>query len=280
MDEDTNDKPRLGLALGGGAVRGAAHIGALKALEEQALVPDLLSGTSIGALVAALYAFGMKTDDIRGLALKMNWFDVSKLTLSKYGLLSNENMGNTIREQFGDIKIEDSPIPLALVATDISTGEKVVIKKGDVASAIMASSCIPGFFVPVTISDRILVDGGIVENVPISPLKEMGANYIVGVDLNGYHKYDRPESFSDVLFNAMDIAVYKQAEVQERVADLIIRMELSQYSRTDPKNVWEIYAEGYRTTVLSVKEMQSGLKKSVSSPLKLVERKLRQWRDN
>ena len=118
----------------------------------------------------------------------MNWLDISGISLSQFGLLSNKKLGQLIIENLGNVTFDEAHIPVAMVAADITSGEKVVLKKGDVATAVTASTCIPGVFVPVEINNQLLVDGGIVENVPITPLKEMGADLIIGVDLNARKK--------------------------------------------------------------------------------------------
>ena len=152
-------KKNIGLALGGGVFLGAAHIGVLRAIDEFNIKISHIAGTSIGALIAALYAFRKSWEDIKSIALELGWFDISGLSLSKYGLLSNKNVGKIITDTLGDVKFEDSNIPLAAIATDISTGNKVVLTKGRVADGVMASTCIPGVFLPVEINGELLVDG-------------------------------------------------------------------------------------------------------------------------
>lgn len=166
---------KIGLALGGGAVLGAAHIGVLKALEDYGYEITSITGTSIGAFVASLYAFGLPVAEIEKLALKLRWIDISELSLSQFGLLSNENLGDIVIENITGENIEESKIPLAVIATNITSGEKVVLKEGNIKSAVMASTCLPGVFIPVNINNDLLIDGGVTENVPVSPLLEMGA---------------------------------------------------------------------------------------------------------
>jgi NTE family protein len=176
-------KKKIGLALGGGAVLGAAHIGVLKAIEEFNIPISYIAGTSIGAIISAFYAFGKNWEEMAILLKGLNWLDISRISLSQFGLLSNKKLGKLITDNLGDVSFDEACIPLAMIATDITSGEKVVLKSGNVAAAVMASSCIPGIFIPVEIDNRLLVDGELVENVPISPLKDMGANFIISVDL-------------------------------------------------------------------------------------------------
>ncbi|MGK5093591.1 patatin-like phospholipase family protein [Deltaproteobacteria bacterium TL4] len=275
-----NEKVRMGLALGGGAARGIAHIGLLKALEEHDLKPDYLSGTSSGAFIACLYSFGMTPEDIRDLTAEISWLEISSFSLSKFGLISNDSIRKTVEKQLGPVLLENAPIPLAIIATDISNGEKVVLKSGSPSLAVMASTCIPGIFNPTKVNDRLLVDGVLVENVPISPLKEMGADLIIGVDLNGSRIYHHPEGLVDVLLNALSIAVDKNTDFQTKDADVLIKIELSKYSRTDSHNVWELYAEGYRSGTLAVKTIKAQIAKKEPSSLSRLEQKFRKWRES
>ncbi|RME51978.1 MAG: patatin [Deltaproteobacteria bacterium] len=271
-------RPRIGLALGGGAARGTAHIGVLKAFEENGLRPDLLAGTSIGAFIGALYAFGKPLDAIKEMARKMRWLDVTNFTVSRYGLLSNGEMRKVLEREIGSVTFEESPIPLAFVAADISTGERVVIDRGDVAEGVMASSCLPGIFVPVERQGRLLVDGGIVENVPISPLRKMGADLVIAVDLNGSHSYDRPENLIDVILNMLDIAIDTTTRIQLREADVLISLDLARYSRTDTSDADELYAEGYRGGIGAMKEIRRHLEVRRPKGLEWLKWRLRAWK--
>ena len=172
---------KIGLALGGGAVLGAAHVGVLRALEEFDISINCVAGTSIGAFISAFFAFNKHWTEIKEITLDLNWLDISALSLSKMGLLSNEKLGKLITEHIGDVNFAKADIPIAMISTDISNGEKIILKEGKVADAVMASTCIPGIFIPLEIGNKLLVDGGIVENVPITPLKEMGADFVIGV---------------------------------------------------------------------------------------------------
>jgi NTE family protein len=236
---------KLGLALGGGAVLGAAHIGVLKYFHEHDISIHFLSGTSIGAFVAALCAFGKTIDEMEHIALNLDWLEISGLKLSKYGLLSNEKLGKTLRDQLGDVTFEESPIPLAIVTADLNHGEKVVIRSGDVAQAVMASTCLPGIYHPIEFGERLLVDGGLVENVPVTPLLEAGAHPTVAVDLNAQSGLKRPEHIIDVLVNSIMLSIDNAARIQAEKADILITPELGKYSMTNTKNIAELIEVGY-----------------------------------
>lgn len=245
---------KIGLALGGGAALGAAHIGVLRAFREAEVEYQALAGTSIGALVAALHAFGKTPEEIADIAREMDWLEISRLSFSKLGFLSNEKIGKLVKDQIGEKNIEDAPIHLAMVATNISSGGHVIIDKGPVHEAVMASTCVPVLFKPVERNEQLLVDGGLVENVPISPLEKMGCRTIVGVDLNANRTYQRPDDIVDVLLNAMDISIDHSARVQTEEAELIIAPNVSAFSRTDHKALDAVIEEGYTAASKALEE--------------------------
>ncbi len=252
-------KQKLGVALSGGATRGLAHIGVLQALEENRIRPDYLSGTSIGAFAAALYAFGVSLPEIRRIGQGMTPLNVSKLKLSRFALFSNEELGKLIMAAIGEARIEDASIPLAIMATDISSGKKVVLREGKVAQAVMASSAMAGIYLPVRVDGRMLMDGGIIEDVPISPLRPMGAGVVVAVNLSAERKYRVPEDIIDILFNAFDIAIDENMKVQVKLADLVIEPRLSRFRRIDVKQMDELIAEGHRAALEVIPDIREAL---------------------
>lgn len=245
----------IGLALGGGAVLGAAHIGVLRAIDENSLKIRYVSGTSIGAFVGALYAFGLNWEKIKSLAANINWMDLSSITLSRYGLLSNEKLGDFLIEHIGDVNIEDSPIPLAIISTNITTGEKVTLTKGSVANAVMASTCIPGVFRPIEINGSMLVDGGIVENVPVKTAADLGAEFIIGVDLNAKHTFDKPEGIIDVLLNSFHFLMQQTDKLQTKSANVLIKPDLNKFNWTSMNQINDLIDQGYKDS----KEILSNL---------------------
>lgn len=244
-----NNEQKVGLALGGGATLGGAHVGVLQALEEHAINIDCIAGTSIGAMVGAFYAFGMPVDEIKEIALELDWPEISGLALSKMGLLNNHEMGTLLDQYLGDVTFDQADIPFSAVATDISTGEKVILDEGDVSEAVKASTCIPVLFEPVEINGRLLVDGGLKESVPLSAIQKMGAEFSIGVDLNAYHRYERPDNILDVLNNTLEIALKHLANVNPKKIDLFIQPNLSAFSRSETKGMDEIIQRGYEATI-------------------------------
>lgn len=248
-----NEKRDLGLALGGGAVLGAAHVGVLRALKEAEIKPGYITGTSIGAFVAAFYAFGKTWEEIKDIASELKWMDITGISLSRFGLLSNEKLGELIVKHIGDKNIEDSEIPLAMVATNAANGKKVVLDKGSVANAVMASTCIPGIFKPIEDGEEMLVDGGVVENVPIDTVREMGAKYVIGIDLNAMHTYQKPDNILDVIINSFHFVLMTAADLQTEDADLLIKPDLSSFSRSDMNQIEELMKQGYKDAQKALK---------------------------
>jgi NTE family protein len=245
----------IGLALGGGAVLGAAHIGVLKAIDELKIPIHYIAGTSIGAFIAAFYAFGKSWEEIEAFSKDLNWLALTGLSIPKLGLLSNKKLGDVVKKNIGDVNVEEADIPLAMVATDITSGEKVVFTKGDVETAVMASTCIPGIFIPVSIDGRLLVDGGIVENVPVATLEEMGADFIISVDLNAKHSYKEPENIVEVLLRSFNFTLKAARKLQTEKADIQITPDLSQFNAVDMDQADELIHTGYEEAKKSLKRI-------------------------
>ncbi len=182
---DSRNKARIGYALGGGGARGLAHIGVIKVLEERDIQPCVIAGISMGALVGALYASGLRAGDIER-ALRL---DVKRLALladvrpSVSGLVQGKRVTEGLKSLLGDLAFEDLKIPFVCVATDIVNGQEVVLRSGPVITAVRASISIPGIFTPVNVRGRYLVDGGLVNVVPVQTCRDMGADYVVGVNV-------------------------------------------------------------------------------------------------
>ena len=179
-------KKKVGLALGGGYARGLAHIGVLEVLEREGIPIDIISGTSIGALVGALYARKKDATLIKKQASRLDWIGMTSLvdlTLPRSGFIGGKRVTNLLRRFMGDIQFQDLDIPLACVATDIISGEEVVLREGSVVEAVRASISIPIIFKVARTNGRYLVDGGLVNNVPVSVAKKMGADFIIAVDI-------------------------------------------------------------------------------------------------
>lgn len=254
---NTEMAQKTGLALGGGAVLGAAHIGTLRALEECDVQIDRVAGTSIGSLVGALYAFGMPWQEIEAITLDMNWLDISRLSLSKYGVMNNSKIKRLLRKYLGDVRFDQAKKPLYVVAADIQNGEKVVIQSGKVADAVMASTCIPGIFAPIDLGDRMLVDGGIMENVPVKTLQDAGADRIIAVDLQAKNAFAKPQNLRDVLVSTVSLAMKHTSALQKHTADLVIEPDLSRFNPYNTKQVAELIEQGYKDSLEAIKSFST-----------------------
>jgi NTE family protein len=237
---------RIGLALGGGAAKGMAHIGVLKAIEESDLEIEYISGTSIGALVASYYAFGKDIETLESISSEISFSSLIGFKLQKQGIFSTTSIKEMVERDLGKVYIEQARIPLAICATDISTGEQVTLREGKLADAICASMAVPGVFIPVEINGKTLVDGGITENVPVSALEKMGAGITIAVDLNGCPHYHEPKDIIAIMGNAIDIAIDLRTKEQIKKADLVLSMDLANFSRLgDEQEFKELIKLGY-----------------------------------
>lgn len=178
--------PRVGLALGGGAARGFAHIGVIQVLEREGVRPDLVVGTSAGSLVAALYAHGLSGAALERAALEMEEATIADWTVPIFnrGLLRGEALARYVNRMVQGRLIEAMPLPLGILATDLATGQPVLFRRGDTGTAVRASSAVPGVFSPVPIAGRTYVDGGLVAPVPVEQAREMGAELVIAVDIS------------------------------------------------------------------------------------------------
>lgn len=235
----------VGLALGGGASLGAAHVGVLRALEEAGVRVSCLAGTSIGAFVAALYAFETPVEAIDAIARDLQWFQVAGLRLSKLGLLSHSKLGALLEEHVGSVKIEDAPVPLAIVATDIGSGERVVLRSGPVVDAVLASSAVPVLFQPVAIDDRLLVDGGLVDNLPSGVVRDLGADFVIGSSLWMASEPREVTNLVDVSLQALRITIGDRELEARHQSDLVIAPDLSNFSPANTRRSAELIEAGY-----------------------------------
>lgn len=241
-------RPRLGLALSGGAARGAAHVGVLKVFREQGIKVDCVAGTSAGALVAGAFASGMELEELAKIAREMRWRDFGRVTLSKLGVQSNARMEEYIRARFPVARFEELRVPFAAVATDLHTGLPVVMRdEGDVAFAIRASCALPGWYLPVTDEHgRQLVDGGLVANLPTAAARALGADVVVAVDVNheGAKFLGAPTSVIGVLLQSI-ILMQRTAVVHQRqLADVVLSPQVGHIRWDEMTRADEFIAAG------------------------------------
>lgn len=223
MDSAPGTRPRVGLALGGGAARGFAHIGVVRVLEETGIRPDLIVGTSAGALAGVFVAAGFSVERIEAWAEGLRWSLIARPVVSRLGLVSNDRLERLIRRTLPFRTFDELPTPFACLATDVETAQPVVLREGEIAPAIRASCAIPGLVTPVRIGDRLLMDGGVSANVPTQAARELGADVVIAVDVNGGYRPSRaPTHFISILVQAFS-TVGRLAELRDGLAaDVLI----------------------------------------------------------
>ncbi|MDG2019038.1 MAG: patatin-like phospholipase family protein [Porticoccaceae bacterium] len=250
MDIKSLFNAKIGVALGGGGAKGVAHIGVLKALEEAGVEINYLAGTSVGAMIASMYAFNVNIDTIASIARDLTLAQITTFKINKRGFFTAGPLRKILIQHLGEVNIEDAVIPLAIVATDINSGEEVIFTEGPLADAVCASASIPGVYIPMILNGRTLVDGGIVRNVPVQPLKAMGAGVIIASQLGGLGAYDEPKNVLDVMRNAFDIALSHRTNEEVKEADILIAMDLRDFSIADNTGRHdELFSMGYDAAV-------------------------------
>lgn len=225
--------PRIGLALGGGAARGFAHIGVIQVLEEQGIKVDLVVGTSAGSLVAALYASGRSGPELAKMADGMDESALTDWAFPGRGLIKGEALAKYMRTQTGGVAIERMKLPLGIVATDLADGQPILFQRGDVGTAVRASSAVPAVFQPVKIAEREYVDGGLVSPVPVRFARQMGATLVIGVDISSPPEGKPTAGPIDILMQTVAIMGRSINTWELKDADVVIRPPLLGVSSAD-----------------------------------------------
>ena len=258
---------RVGLALSGGAARGAAHVGVLKVLLEAGIPVDCVAGTSAGALVGGAFAAGMNVPDLEELGREMRWRNFGRMTLSRLGVQSNARMEEYIRARFPLTRFEELPIPFAAVATDLHSGQAVVMRdEGDLAFAIRASCAVPGWYVPVTDAQgRQLVDGGLVANLPAAATRSLGPDIVIAVDVNaeGAKFLGPPQSAIGVLFQSIMVVQRTVSTHEGRHADIVIKPKVGHIRWDEMARSRELLAAGEEAT----RELLPAIKTLIEPPV-------------
>lgn len=222
--EPVRRPPRIGLALGGGAARGFAHVGVIQVLEEAGIRPELVAGTSAGSLVAALYASGRQGPQLQRIADTMDEATFADWTLPLFsrGMLRGDALARYVSQQVGGRRIEELPMPLGILSTDLHSGQGVLFQRGDVATAVRASSAVPGLFQPVLISGREYVDGGLVAPVPVRQARQMGAELVIAVDISQVPESNSATDVFQILMQTFTIMGKSINALELRGPDLVV----------------------------------------------------------
>jgi len=221
-------QPKIGLALGGGFARGIAHIGVLKVLEEEGIRLSAVAGTSVGALIGAAYCSGLSVADLEAVARRVRFRDFARWTLSRFGFATNQRMIAFLNTVLKVKTFEELRIPLAVTATDFSTGEGVVFRTGGLIDPVRASCSYPGMFLPVNIDGRWFVDGMLAYAVPTRPVRQMGVERVIAVHLKGtWSKSKAPRHVFDVIGQCFAIAQDMNSSLWRTSADLVVEPDVN-----------------------------------------------------
>lgn len=227
MSSMATGRRRWALALGGGAARGIAHVGVMRVLEREGLVPDLVVGTSAGALAGVFLAAGVSADRTAAWGESLRWSLLARPIVSRLGLMSNERMGTLLRRVLPVRTFDELSIPFACMATDLATAEPVLLCEGDLVSAIRASCAIPGLIVPVERDGLLLVDGGVTANVPTAVSRKLGAEIVVAVDVNlSYRRPSTPRNMVEIFVHSFFTVGRASERLTSADADLLIAPDI------------------------------------------------------
>ncbi len=239
---------RVGIAFGGGSMHGIAHVGVLKAFAEKGVKFQFITGTSAGAIIGVLAAAQLPISEIELFARRLEWPSMLSLSWSGKGLMQNAKLRILIDTTLGDRQLEQLPISFGAIATDVASGERVIIRNGPAGAAVSASCSIPVIFEPIKIDGRDLVDGGLTEPVPVVAVREMGADIVIGVDVAFRPNEDQFQGLTGFAFQTMHIMANALINEQMRRADIAIRMNLHQMIGKDNSHD-QLIAAGYAATM-------------------------------
>ena len=226
-------KPRIALALGGGAAKGFAHIGVIKVLEAHGIHADIVTGTSAGSVVGSLYAAGYSGFQLQKVAQQLDEADLRDLTVSSQGFIKGEALQAYVNRLVGNRNIEKLGKPFGAVATDLSSGRRVVFRRGNTGQAVRASCSIPNVFIPPVIQGRRYVDGGLTSPVPVSAAREMGADLIIAVDISARARNGKAEGFLGLLDQSVTIMGARLLNQELKDADVVIHPSVGQIGGAD-----------------------------------------------
>ncbi|MCY8521725.1 patatin family protein [Bacillus atrophaeus] len=241
-------KPKIGLALGSGGARGLAHLGVLSSLHKHQIQVDMIAGSSMGALVGSFHAAGHDVETMKKVAKAFKKRLYADYTMPKLGFLKGDRVRQLVHAYTFGKPIEELQIPLGIVACDLQTGEKVVFHKGSVSEAVRASISIPGIFVPQRMGGRLLVDGAVVDRIPVSVVKDMGADIIIASDVSRVRKTEKAAHIFDVIMQSMDILQNELVRHQTIAADVVIRPSLETHSSSSFANIEDVIHAGEKAT--------------------------------
>ncbi len=251
---------RAGLVLSGGAVRGAAHLGVLQVFDEEGIRPDLVVGVSAGSLAGGLYCAGLSPVELQKITERMNWRQLGRFVRPGLGFFDISRMEQVIDDLTGGITFEQLETPFAAVAVDILTNELVVFRQGPLSRSIRASCSLPGIFCPLEDGDRLLIDGGALNNLPVGVARDMGADYVVAVDLlpPPVTPVERPQN----IFEMWSLSIYtimRARYIEAQTADVLIQPDIAHTSFIDFSQTDLLVQKGREAALAQVARIKSDL---------------------
>jgi NTE family protein len=251
---------RIGLALSGGGARGISHIGSLKAFEEFGIKPVALAGTSAGAIVGAMYAYGYSPQEMLKIISGAGFFQLFRPAWRWTGLLNLDGVRNYLNKLIPDNTFESLNIPLTVAATDIAAGKAAYFSSGELLSPLIASCSIPGIFHPVEINGKIYVDGGIIDNLPVKHLNRK-TDFIIGLHCNPVEPGFKANNIKEVIERSMLMVLYTGTKASMKKFDMIIEPKaLGKYTVFDLSKAKEIFDIGYKETMSKLKSLEPEFK--------------------
>ena len=254
----------IGLALGGGAAKGFAHIGVIKALEENGIHAQIVTGTSAGSLVGSLYAYGDTPEQLEDIAYQMDEVTLADFTLSTKGLIKGQKLQNFVNKKVKNTKLQNLKLKFAAIATDLDSGQSVGFNIGDTGVAVRASCSVPNIFIPVTISKHRYVDGGLSAPVPVTYAKDMGANFIIAVDITSKPENNKATGFLSNFDQTINIMGVKLLNEQLKQADFVIKPDISKLSSFAFDKKKQAIQLGYDATMPLIPHIKAALAKRQS----------------
>ncbi|MEC5385647.1 patatin-like phospholipase family protein [Uliginosibacterium sp. H3] len=252
-------KPKLGLALGGGAARGFAHIGVIKALETSGLAPDIVVGTSVGAVVGSLYAAGFDVFELQKMAIQLEESALTDWSVFDRGFLKGEALERFINQQVSNRPIEQLKRRFAAVATDLAAGETAVFTSGNTGTAVRASAAIPGVFAPVVIRGREYVDGGLTSPIPVKAARQLGADIVIAVDISAKPSGKKNQGGIDLLLDTIAVMGHSIGARDLGDADIVIRPDLLGVAATNFQQRNEAILQGERVGFAAIPRVREKL---------------------
>jgi NTE family protein len=253
---------RLGLALGGGAARGFAHIGVIKVLEAQGIIPDLIVGTSAGAVVGALYAAGNNGFELQKLAHKLDETKLTDWSVPDRGVLKGEGLQKFVNDAVAQRPIEGLKKPFAVVATDLNSGESILFRTGNTGMAVRASATVPGVFRPVAINGHEYVDGGLSSLVPVHGARQMGADVVIAIDISAPPGNQPVRGTLDILLQTFTIMGQNLARYELKEADVVIRPQVGKVGSTDFLARHDSILEGEKAAQAALPQIREAIRKA------------------